>query len=254
MKDGLPPTACGTIGEWPLTRLLVYALDARTSGRIVLTERVLVEHTIRLERGGITAVETPWAVPAIGRALVDLGVLDERLYRRTSETLGRDDDVYGEYLVSAGIVHLADLQRARAEGTAKAILRLTGALVESAAFSMFTEPPVALHVPPIDPLPLVWQAISVRGLDGRLERGVDDLRGFAIALHPRAPIGRFRFGPDESAAVAEIVRSPGRQSGASGANVSGLGREAWRRLLGVLLLTRSLYFGDEATLPVGVLA
>jgi hypothetical protein len=229
-----PPAQIGTLGEHSLAALLAYALATRHDGALRLTERVGKGHAIGLSRGGIVELRTALPLPSIGHVLVDLGALAEEVYWRTSRAFGSDDLAFAEELSASGVVRAASLVQARAEQIARGVVRLSDALYESTTFSLVHEAPPKATLPPIDPLPLVFECVLAKGLDGQTSARLDALGDRPIALADGASLERLRAGGDDARALAALEASPTKLRDLARLGCVPVAR--WRRIAGALLL------------------
>lgn len=248
MADAMESATKSDLASRPVEQLLVEALDRRMSAELSLTTPTGRHYIVQIVQGAPVKVRADDDDERTGAMLIRRGLV-------TEADVGialADDAPLGEALVRAGL-----LTRERMD----AILEEQFAMRVRTLFNL---PPDTTFVlkdglielsdwgfeANIDPFELIWSGIRAHGdSSARLATRVGELGRSVLRLHPRAPIARFRFGPNEMALV-ELLRTNGRPYEELEVRASAAA-PLLRKLVYVLDLMRHFDAGPWKT-PIGV--
>ncbi|MGC4090767.1 MAG: hypothetical protein QM756_23420 [Polyangiaceae bacterium] len=106
-----------------MLNLLIYALDNRLTGTLVLEEPTTAQkHAVRFVDGTPSKVKTALPVQYLGHALVELGSISEALRAETQAEAEASGELHGEVLMRAGLVDEAGLRTGLREQLAKQVV------------------------------------------------------------------------------------------------------------------------------------
>jgi curved DNA-binding protein CbpA len=203
------PSAQGSLAETPLSHLLVYALDHRLEGTLVIEEPGQRRHAIYFAGGTPTIVHSAEPVIRLGELLVRLGALPPSAIEPALVRARAERKLLGAALVEAGAIDAAALERALVEQIAQTLLFLHSRPGES-AFGYYDGinylerlEPIALRT---NPLPLVWRLFRDAADERRVVEVVHRLGEGSLRLHVAAPIAKFGFEP-RIQAVVDVLRA-----------------------------------------------
>ena len=121
------PTATGSLESTPLLNLLIYALDNRLNGTLVLEDPDAGhKHAIQFIEGTPSKAKTAEPVQYFGHALVELGAIEEEVRARTFEDAAMSGELHGRVLIRDGYLDDASLRAGLREQLAKQIVYLAG--------------------------------------------------------------------------------------------------------------------------------
>jgi curved DNA-binding protein CbpA len=246
------PTATGTFARTPLPHLLVYALERRLDGTLVIEDGAL-RSAVRLLRGAPMKVKVPEDAHRLGELLVESGVVTAAAVERALAKGQATGRLTGVVLVGAGEASASDVQ----DALATQVLRRLGdlsAYSDNAVYGYYEGHDflAALGSPKgaetIDPLAAVWHVTRVRPPVARIQATIERLRGQPLRLHRAARPARFGF-TDSERALLDVLRV--RAYDVAGLMATRLlPAEATAAVIHVLAITRHLDVGTGP--PIGV--
>lgn len=246
-------TATGTLATTPIPHLLVYLLDKRLTGTVVLELPGAGRSALLVEQGQPVKAKTADPVILLGDLLVERELIDEQERDAIAERAKADRMLYGQALLRAAALSESDLRDALEE-------QLTRRLVW-----MFSLPPETvygyydgrnylerwgLEPLPLDPLAILTAGVrrfpNTQAISDTLVR----LQDRQLRLHLDSKAARFRFDGKEQA-VADVLRlKPQSLAALLASEIADL--ETVRRVVYVLTITRHLDIGVPGIRPVGV--
>jgi hypothetical protein len=221
------PHATGTLAERPLASLLVYAFDLRFTGSIVVGHvgrgQAQPPHVIFFENGRPSQAHTTLGAASLAEVLANLELVEPAALQGALERCGRDATQLARALVEARLLTVGDLALARAEQLRQRVLAL-GDCPPETPFALFFDHnlvPRCHERPfsPIDPLPLIVEAIRRRPNDYPMHATVAALTGSVLTLHLDAPIDALELRL-ESPVIAALRRKPHTVRSLVGARVA----------------------------------
>ncbi|MBM4364067.1 MAG: hypothetical protein FJ104_15410, partial [Deltaproteobacteria bacterium] len=248
-----PPTATGTLGATPLSNLLIYVLDRRLTGTLVLEDYRARKAAIRLVGGVPLKVRLPEQAHTLAEVAAAEHRLDAPTLESTYDVARATGRLHGAVLVEQGRVTAPDLRRLLAEQVACKVEWLCTLRPDTqfgyydghdflAAYGSHEEPPV-------EPLAVIRRVIR-RGADPALVTAtLGRLGDRELRLHAGSRPARFGFDPKERAVVDVLRLKP---QPLTALLASGLAPpDATRLIVFTLLATRHLDLGGQAA-PVGL--
>src|SRR5262245_47140422 len=130
------PSAQGSLQQTPLLHLLVYALDRRLNGTLVLEDPTRRKHAILFADGVPTKARPAEAVRRLGEILTELGACEEPAILAALEQAKAERRLLGQVLLEQGAVDEARLASALAEQVCRSVVSLA-ALPPETAFGYY---------------------------------------------------------------------------------------------------------------------
>jgi curved DNA-binding protein CbpA len=248
------PTAAGTLAATPMQHLLVYALERRLSGSIVLETPQGERSAFEVESGVPTKAKTSQPVIHLGRVLLEMRALDERTLHETLARVAKEKVLHGRLLIEERMVDQQTLDEALREQLARKIQWMATlppqtiyGYYEGASFlSRWGGEPT-----PLEPLALIWRAIRSYESPQRIDAALARLPQRELRLHPEAQPSRFRFS-DRDRVVLDLLRAkPHSLRELLESEVAD--EAAVKRVLYALAVTRHLALGGDQK-PIGTSA
>lgn len=247
------PTATGSLESTPLLNLLIYALDNRLNGTLVLEDPDAGhKHAIQFIEGTPSKAKTAEPVQYFGHALVELGAIEEEVRARTFEDAAMSGELHGRVLIRDGYLDDASLRAGLREQLAKQIVYLAGRPARTLygyyegvdLLERWGGPAVRGR-----PLNIIWRVIDAHAEPDRVADVVRRLSNRMIQLHNDAPIQRFHFGRVERPLIELLRAKPQPLGELIGRDVAD--RSLVERLVYALTITRQIELGTHV-LPLGV--
>lgn len=245
------PTASGTLQTTPIAHLLVYGLDRRLTGSLVVEEPSRQKHALQFMEGAPVAAITGTPVAPLGELAVERGVLAGERLAAALELARTQGQRLGQVLLAWGVLDDARLQALLREQLARRLEHLATLPPESqygyydgADFLQRAGRP---DVPPV-PHALVWRAMKRGSDDTRMNELLARFEGVPLRFLPDAPLAGFELEPGEQAVVDVLAAKP--QSPAELVARQLLDATRTRKLLYLFLVLRYFDTGGS-TRPVG---
>lgn len=191
------PVATGTLGERPLSHLLVYARNKRLTGRLMLQTPDGAGGAIALWRGRIAASRTLPATEHFGAVACAMGLAEGAVADAAYREAVAMKRLHGEILVEQGKLTSAQRDAILVEQNCRKVHRLLS-LPPSTVFAFYetaasaSEPAAA-----VDPVAPLWRAIRDGALDAEARAVVTSMATGAIRVVNEAPVARASFSSDE---------------------------------------------------------
>lgn len=244
-----PPSAEGSLEKTPFSHLLVYALDRRLTGELVLESEGL-EQVISLDDGAPTKIRVSDTYARLGDRLVEEGLCP----RDSVEGAALTGGLLGDVLVLTGCVEAAKLDAVLEQQFLARMIRCFD-LPPEATYKYFDKSTTLAEwggePAAIDPISLIWQGLAEhaeRSTSFAVTLGRIGVR--RLVLHPQAPTSRLKLSEPLEPLVGSF---------AEGCELDALLQAAGesaplvRRLVYALVILRQLDLGTSAV-PVGVQA
>ena len=122
--EELEPTARGTLTSTPIVHVLVYMLDHRQTGTVVLREVDGRHHVIYFREGSASLVRNGRPVALLGDGLVASGLLSPDVLVKALDVARRAGSLLGQYLTGSGLVAKEALRMALAAQVPRKLERL----------------------------------------------------------------------------------------------------------------------------------
>lgn len=245
--------ATGTLGGTPIANLLVYALDRRLSGTLVVEDpgrqksavlfRLGVPTKVKLGEQGLTLAELAVAARAIDETHSAASFASSRATNR----------LHGEVLVEQGLLEPSALAELLAEQVSRKVEWLCR-LARESLFGYydgqdFLQTYGGREGANVDPLNVIWRAVRQQADPTAVDATLARLGGREVRLHARSRVSRFAFTPRERGIVDLLRAKP--QSVPNLIATGILPEQELKRVLYALVITRHLDLGSGA-LPIGV--
>jgi hypothetical protein len=248
------PTSQGDLRKTPLVHLLVYALDHRLGGTLLLGDPEPERTGIHFEDGVPCHLQTPADVAPLEDMLHEMGVrIDDRLSVRLQHAHGPDAPPVSalviDGLLSEAILREAlERQRARRLGYLLTLEPSTGyAYYEGAEL---LDASVRAEGSRCEPLELIMRGARIRAGDPEVAELLRQLGARPLPLHPDAEPARLGLDAEELAVVSELRARPRSFGQLLVRDVAP--PQVARATVYALLITRFIDLSGGTRAPVGV--
>ncbi len=246
--------ATGTLQSRPLPHLLVYLLDHKLSGTLVLEEPQGAKHAVYFDGGAPVKAKAAQSVIYLGQLLLELGAVDQATHDRTLTRMSEERRLHGEILLAEQALDRDTLTLALREQLLRNVEWMfglpTGSVYGFYDQQNFLERWGGRDLIRISGLELLRRGLRVK-TDSEVARAtLARLGDRALRLHPGARPGLFKFDGSERA-VTDVLRAK-PQPFASLLNCGVGPEEQVRRVVYLLAITRHLDLGLDAQQPLGV--
>ncbi|MBW2457646.1 MAG: hypothetical protein JRI68_24290 [Deltaproteobacteria bacterium] len=254
LRPRAPASAQGTLAKTPLVHLLVYVLDNKLTGTLLMVAPERGRSAIYVHGGRPCKARTPEMVSPIGETLLGMGVLDEATLTQSLQAASRLKVLHGQYLLSRGVIDEGALHAALQQQLVNKIGYMLR-LAPTTRYAYFDGTDLLADyggaaLIPCEPLSLIMMGVRKYLDEEALDAALGRLGSAPLVLHPdvephrmglkeaeRAVVGLLE---DEELTVEQVMsRAPGDQA-------------AVKRLVYGLLITRCIDLSGQTRRPVGV--
>jgi curved DNA-binding protein CbpA len=248
------PTASGTLATTPIAHLLVYGLDRRLTGSLVVEQPTREKHALQLVEGAAVAAITGTEVAPLGQLAVERGVIARERLAAALELAREGAQRLGQVLLGWGVLDEARLQGLLREQLARRVEHLA-TLPPEAHYGYYDGADFLQRAgrPDAPPAPqaLIWRAIKKSADEAKVAEVLARVEGVPLRFQPDAPLAGFELEPAEQAVVDVLAAKPQPVAEVVGRQLLDPART--RKLVYLFLVLR--YFDTGATArPVGALA
>ncbi len=246
------PTASGTLGQTSFLNLLVYVLDRKLSGSLVLETPTGGRSALQLDKGVPVKAKTSEPVIHLGKLLVETKAITESTLNETLARVAQERRLHGQVLLSTGAIDEATLRDALIEQLERKIAWMYE-LPPETRYGYYDQVNFlekwggAVGVP-VDPLAALWRGFRQTHEASATEKSVRIAADRQMKLHYASQVGRFAFDNKESTLVNVLRAKPYTLPGLVATGL--LSPELTKAILHVLIITRHIDLG--AGDPVGV--
>jgi curved DNA-binding protein CbpA len=247
------PTATGSLGKTPLANLLVYLLDHRLTGTLVV-EEAGVRSAVTLAQGVPVKVRLASPEHLLGDLLVEAGAITAAARDRGVTVARQENALTGFVLVREGAASAEDVQ----EALTRQVLRrldLLARLPPSAVYGYYDGHDFLRSyggprgAEGLDPLAAIWHVVRRHAPEAQVQGILGRLGSRPLKLSRGARPARFGFDAAESAVIDVLRVKPYDLESLVGTGL--LAASQIQRIVLVLALTRHLDLGADAA-PLGV--
>ncbi len=197
------PRASGTLAVRPLAHLLVYLLERRLTGTLVLQAPSEVEgvegdkSAVYFREGRPCRIKTSDPVIHLGRLLVEEGTLDIATLNETLAKWAKVGGLHGRLLVAEGLIDEETLTVALREQGERKIAWLFG-LPPATQFGFFPDEDLipgwsGPRPVPISPLAALWRGVRQHPIATDIRATLAPLVDRRLRLHPDAQLAGAHF-------------------------------------------------------------
>ncbi len=211
----MEPTASGVLAKTPLAHLVVYCLDKRLRGTLVLRaegeDDPQAADYVTLVDGLPAKIRVAEPIEHLGRILVELGAIDDAAYNESLMKLA-GGGLHGQILVESGKLDAVSLERGLRAQIARKLGHLfsrpsstTYAYYDGVDFLGRYGGPELF---PVDPLPTVWAGIRSRPSQAHLDAAVERVADAPLRVKAGAELTRFDFSRAEREVIDRLTQAP----------------------------------------------
>ncbi len=206
--EELEPTARGTLTSTPLVHVLVYMLDHRQTGTVVLREVDGRHHVLYFDEGRACMVRNGRPVALLGDGLVAAGLISPEVLVKALEVARRAGSLLGDYLVGSGLVGAEALRLALSAQVPRKIERLVNLAPETDyAFYLgvnLIEDWAKAELFPCQPLSAILSAVRSWHDRARVRQTLSRIAKQVLTFHPELDLSEFILAGEEQAVVEAI--------------------------------------------------
>jgi curved DNA-binding protein CbpA len=248
-----PPALTGTLASTPLVTLLVYALDHRLTGTLVLEQPSGHKHAVLLHDGAPAKARLAEGGIFLGEVLIALGKLTESDHQLTLQQATSEQRLHGAVLLDAGLVDEASLKEALREQLAQKLAYMAELEPESVwgyyDRTNYLERYGAPELLRGRALASIWRLVQAQSDSDRVDEIIARIGGGVLMLHQQAPISRFHFGRREQAVIDVLRAKPQPYDELLARDL--VAPALLAKLVYMLAITRQLEVGSPDLLPLG---
>lgn len=247
------PTATARLATMSLGRLLVYALERRANGTLVIESPEGHRSAIYFEGGVAAKARSGQPVHLLGELLVERGLLAPTALADALVRAPLERQLLGQWLVRGGLLSRTDLAETMREQLQRKIGWM-GALPAASIAGFYDQVNLlerwgAVEHFPIGPLHLLWKVVRDHGDAEPVAGTLAKLGNRILKLHREAQLASFRLEREEQALIDVMRARPAPVAELVTCGV--LPPERAQRLVYVLGLTRQLDLGSALPPPLG---
>lgn len=224
----MEPTAAGVLAKTPLAHLVVYCLDKKLRGALILRpegeDDAARADVITFLEGMPAKIKVSDPVEHLGRVLVELGAIDHGVYNESLLALGRGEGLHGQILVRSGKLDAPGLEKGLRAQIARKLGHLFGrppttrfAYYENTDFlGRYGGPDLF----PVDPAPIVWAGIRANPSAAHVDAAFDKVISTPLRIRPGTETSRFEFTRAEQEVLTLLRSQPMTASDLANAGVA----------------------------------
>ena len=202
VPSDMRPVATGDFVKTPLPHLFVFLAERRLQGSLVIHGEDDSESTVFFSSGAPAKVMTSYPGTHLGRALLQLGFIDDDILQTTLATMHQTGDLHGQILISLGKIDDAQLVAGLREQMMRRLLKMFEKLGDKSTYAFYNAVNLlddfgGSEVTPIDPFRVIWEGLHLRPNDRSIEPTLARLGSAPVRPHGGADLRRFGFGPPE---------------------------------------------------------
>ena len=247
-----PPALTGTLESTPLVSWLVYALDQRLTGTLVLEQADGRKHAVFFDDGAPAKVRLAAGGPFLGELLVALRKLSPADHERTRTLAAADDRLHGSLLLEEGLIDEATLRDALREQLGRKLEALADLEPETVWGYYdrvnYLERYGAQGVRS-KPLALIWHLVQKHANQEHVAEVIEHIGGRVLRLHADAPVLRFHFARRDQAVIEVLRARPQPYAELHARELVEPSRLA--QLVFMLAITRQLELDSPDLMPLG---
>jgi len=209
--EQLEPSARGTLTSTPLVHVLVYMLDHRQTGTVVLREVDGRHHVIYFEEGRACVVRNGRPLALLGDGLVSSGLMAPDVLVKALEVARRAGSLLGEYLVGSGLVGAEALRLALSAQVPRKLERLVN-LAPDTDYAFYAGVNLIAdwakgEMFPCHPLSAILVAVRSWHDRARVRATLSRIAKQPLTFHPELDLSEFILTGEEQAVVEAIHSS-----------------------------------------------
>jgi hypothetical protein len=206
--EELEPTARGTLTSTPIVHVLVYMLDHRQTGTVVLREVDGRHHVVYFQDGRACVVRNGRPLALLGDGLVASGLMAPDVLVKALEVARRAGSLLGEYLVGSGLVGAEALRLALSAQVPRKLERLVN-LAPDTDYAFYAGvnliPDWARgELFPCHPLSAILAAVRSWHDRARVRATLSRIAKQPLTFHPDLDLSEFILTGEEQAVVEAI--------------------------------------------------
>jgi curved DNA-binding protein CbpA len=212
----MEPTAQGVLAKTPLAHLIVYCLERKLKGALILrpegNDDNAAADVLTLVDGCPAKIRISDSIEHLGRVLLELGAIDDAAYNESLMALGRGEGLVGQILIARGKIDAATLERGMRSQIGRKLGHLFSrgpgtryAYYDGADFLARYGGP---ELYPVDPTPAI--VASVRGNPSmpHADAAIEKMATTPLRIRPGADLAKLDLTRTEKEIVSLLKLSP----------------------------------------------
>ena len=254
--EELEPTARGTLTSTPIVHVLVYMLDHKQTGTVVLREVDGRHHVIYFEEGRPCVVRNGRPVALLGDGLVASGLISPDVLVKALEVARRGGSLLGDYLVGSGLVGAEAMRIALSTQVPRKIERLVN-LAPETDYAFYSGVNLIVdwakgELFPCHPLSAILAAVRSWHDRARVRATLSRIAKQVLTFHPDVDLTEFILTGEEQAVVEAIHSTSSTLSSLYDLRVAG--EDTVSSIVYTFAVTRSFAFTAAKGPPMLALA
>ncbi|MBI2389833.1 MAG: J domain-containing protein [Deltaproteobacteria bacterium] len=212
----MEPTAQGVLSKTPLAHLIVYCVEKKLRGALVLrpegNDDNAAADVVTLVDGWPAKIRIADQVEHLGRVLLELGAIDDVGFNESLMALGTGEGLQGQILLRRGRIDAATLERGLRVQLARKLGYLFSrppgtryAYYEGADFLQRYGGP---ELYPVDPTPAIVASIRANPSMPHADAAVERVAAMPLRIRPGVDLGKLDLTRSEADLIARLQQSP----------------------------------------------
>ena len=209
-------TAQGALSKTPLAHLIVYCLERKLRGTLILrpegNDDNAAADVVSLVDGFPAKLRIPDPIEHLGRILLELGAIDDVAFNESLMALGRNEGLQGQILMRSGRINAATLER----GLRAQISRKLGVLFSRPETTRYAYYDGADYLQryggpelfPVDPTAVIFASIRSNPSMPHAEATLERVSGMPLRVRPSVDVARLDLTRAESELFAALRAAP----------------------------------------------
>ena len=239
------PLAEGTFSKTPFAHILVYLMEKKLGGSLVVTDGP-GEATIYFREGMPAKVVSSIKGKGLGQVLFDLKRISREQLTECQKEMNASGGFAGEILLRQGAIDGVGLVRGLRGQT---LLKIVDVFQMSGGRYAFYENVNLLvgegpdELFPVDPFPVLMAGARLHGKTMKLDKVLDTAKGRWLSAPPVAALKRFKLTPQEQDLCLDLVSKPRNMEDLIESGKYNL--QVVRSVLYVLIITKVVTLGSK---------
>jgi curved DNA-binding protein CbpA len=212
----MEPTAQGVLAKTPLAHLIVYCLERRLKGALVLRPEGNDENSaadvLTLVDGCPAKIRISDPIEHLGRVLLEIGAIDDGAYNESLMALGRGEGLVGQILIARGKIDAATLERGMRSQLSRKLGHLFSrgpgtryAYYDGADFLARYGGP---ELYPVDPTPAIVASVRSNPSMPHADATIEKMSTTPLRIRPGADLSKFDLTRAEKEVLSLLKLSP----------------------------------------------
>ncbi|MGZ3419246.1 MAG: J domain-containing protein [Polyangiales bacterium] len=212
----MEPTAQGVLAKTPLAHLIVYCLERKLKGALILRPEGNDDNSaadvLTLVDGCPAKIRISDPIEHLGRVLLEIGAIDDAAYNESLMALGRGEGLVGQILVAHGKIDQATLEK----GMRTQLVRKLGHLFSRGPGTRYAYYDGADFLAryggpelfPVDPAPAIVASVRGNPSMAHADAAVEKMATTPLRIRPGADLSKLDLSRAEKEILSLLKLSP----------------------------------------------